>query len=212
MSEERKRSHEKAESFFEDLWRRGDPWELESSEFEQAKYDHEIRILKGRRYPHVLEMGCGAGAFTRRLALIADRVLGLDVSPTAIARARDAATSQVEFRVQNIIEFNPRSEEPWDLTVLNETIYYLGWLYTFFEVTWFATELFHATRQGGQLLMANTRGLTGDYLLSPSIIRTYHNLFTNVGYTLSSEELFTGTKNGVAVEVVISLFTRIDEA
>ena len=40
---------QKAESFFEDLWKRGDPWKLETSEFEQAKYDREIAILPGRR-------------------------------------------------------------------------------------------------------------------------------------------------------------------
>jgi len=205
---EHKVSHEKAERFFEDLWKRGDPWQFESSDFEQTKYDREIQILKGRRYRHVLEMGCGAGAFTRRLAPIADRVLALDISPTAIARARDTAINRVEFRVQNIIDFDPQSEEPWDLVVLNETVYYLGWLYTFFDVTWFASGLFNATRRDGQLLMANTRGGADDPLLTPWIIRTYHSLFANVGYTLTSEELFTGTKNGVQLEVVISLFTK----
>jgi SAM-dependent methyltransferase len=208
----RRESHEKAESFFESLWGQGDPWELESSEFEQRKYDREIRILKGRRYRNVLEMGCGAGAFTLRLDAISDRLLALDVSPTAISRAREAGLEHAEFRVQNVIEFDPRNEGPWDLMVLNEIVYYLGWLYTFFDVTWFAAELFNSTRIGGELLMANTRGGTDDYLLSPYIIRTYHDLFTNVGYTLTSEELFTGKKNDVELEVVISLFTKLPKA
>ena len=52
-------THEKAQSFFEGLWKRGDPWELETSEFEQAKYADEISILAGRRYGRALEIGCG---------------------------------------------------------------------------------------------------------------------------------------------------------
>ncbi len=66
---------QKAQVFFEDLWKRGDPWKFETSEFEQAKYDREITILRGRRYPRALEIGCGAGAFTRRLAREADGYL-----------------------------------------------------------------------------------------------------------------------------------------
>ena len=181
---DRSRRHQQAEDFFEGLWKRGDPWEFETSEFERAKYDEEIRIVSGRRHERVLEMGCGAGAFTRRLSPLADRVLALDVSPTAIARAREAEAGpgNTEFRVQNIMDFDLRAEGFWDLVVLNETIYYLGWLYTFFEVAWFGTELFNATRSGGHLLMANTFGEMSDHLISPTIIRTYHDLFKNVGY------------------------------
>ena len=39
----------------------------------------------------------------------------------------------VEFRVANVMEFNPRSEGPWDLVVMNEMICFLGWLYPFFQ-------------------------------------------------------------------------------
>jgi len=199
---------QKAESFFEDLWKRGDPWKLETSEFEQAKYDREIAILPGRRYPRALEIGCGAGAFTRHLARVADGILALDISPTAIDRARASGINSVDFRVANIMDYNPRAEGPWDLVVMNETICYLGWLYSFFDVAWLAAELFAATRDEGQLLMANTCGGVEDYLLLPWIIRTYHDLFLNVGYRLKAKEIFRGVKNGVEIEVLISLFTK----
>src|SRR5689334_5001551 len=83
--------HKQAEEFFEGLWQRGDPWEFETSAFEQQKYEEEIRLISDRRYERVLEIGCGAGAFTRRLAAHARQVLALDVSPTAIARAIDGS-------------------------------------------------------------------------------------------------------------------------
>ncbi len=199
---------QKAQVFFEDLWKRGDPWKFETSEFEQAKYDREITILRGRRYPRALEIGCGAGAFTRRLARQADGILALDISPSAIDRARAIGISSVDFRVANIMDYNPRAEGPWDLVVMNETICYLGWLYSFFDVAWLAAELFAASREHGQMLMANTCGGVEDYLLRPWVIRTYRDLFLNVGYQLDSEEIFRGTKDGADIEVIVSLFGK----
>jgi SAM-dependent methyltransferase len=200
---------QKAQAFFEDLWKRGDPWKLETSEFERAKYDRETAVLGDRRYPRVLEIGCGAGWFTRSLARIADQIVAIDISPAAISRARTAAgLKAVDFRVANIMDYNPRAEGPWDLVVMSETIYYLGWLYSFFDVAWLAAEIFGATRQGGQMLMANTCGGVEDYLLQPWIIRTYHNLLVNVGYRLESEEMFRGMKDGTEIEVLISLFGK----
>ena len=200
---------QKAESFFDDLWKRGDPWRLETSDFERIKYEREIGILRGRHYSRVLEIGCGAGWFTRSLAQIADQIVALDISPTAIARAQAAGGSEfTDFRVANVMDYNPRAEGPWDLVVMSETIYYLGWLYSFFDVAWLAAELFAATRDKGQLLMANTCGGVEDYLLRPWIIRTYHDLFLNVGYQLDAEETFRGTKDGADIEVIISLFGK----
>lgn len=207
---ERKDSDEKAHAFFEDIWKAGDPWELETSPFEQDKYDREIAILGGRAYGRTLELGCGAGAFTRRLSRISGEVVALDVSSTAIARGRAmlADVRNVDLRVQNIMDYKPASEGPWDLIVINETIYYLGWLYTFFEVAWFASELCRSTQTGGHLLMANTSGGVEDYLLWPSIIKSYRDVFVNTGYEIAAEEVFTGTKSGASLEVPISLFVR----
>src|SRR5206468_8814380 len=133
-------------------------------------------------------------------------------SSKAIAAARAAQDDdfdQVEFRVANVMDWDPKAEGPWDLIVMSETIYYLGWLYSFFDVAWLASELFAATRTGGELLLANTQGDALELLLRPSIIRTYHNLFVNVGYNIRVEEVLRGTKNGVGIEVLITLFGRM---
>src|SRR5438132_986372 len=98
-------------------------------------------------------------------------------SQTGLSSAR---TPEVYCREQNIMHFDLERERPWDLIVLNETIYYLGWLYSFFDVAWLATQLFDATATSGRLLMANTCGGLTNYLLRPPIIRTYHDLFVNV--------------------------------
>ena len=201
----------KAQSFFDDLWARGDPWELEASDFERERYARLIAMLDQSKYARILEIGCGAGAFSRLLAPMAQQLIALDVSSRAIAAARAAQGSikHVEFRAANVMDYDPKAEGPWDLIVMSETIYYLGWLYSFFDVAWLASELFAATRTGGELLLANTQGDALELLLRPSIIRTYHNLFVNVGYNIRVEEVLRGTKNGVGIEVLITLFGRM---
>jgi hypothetical protein len=137
-------------------------------------------------------------------------VLALDVSPTAIARARalGADPAVVDFRQANVMDYNLYTGEPWDLIIISETICYLGWLYSFFDVSWFARELFAATRDNGHCLFANALGEIGDMLLLPWLIRTYRDLFLNVGYSLETEDIFRGTKHGITIEVLMSLFVK----
>jgi SAM-dependent methyltransferase len=204
---------QQAQGFFEELWQRGDHWEFDSSAFEQGRYARLMALLAGRRYAHVLELGCGSGSFTHHLAGLADHVVALDISPTAIARAQDLWTgpATVDFRQANIMEYDLHAEGPWDLVVLSDTICYLGWLYSFFDVSWFASQIFAATRVGGHCLFANTMGEFGDMLMLPWLTRTYWSLLRNVGYHLEVEEIFRGTKYGVTIEVLMSLLSKNSE-
>jgi SAM-dependent methyltransferase len=210
---ERERLGERAFEFSEGLWRRGDVWEFDTSEFERSRFERLLQVLEGARYPRVLELGCGAGQFTRLLARLADHVVAFDIAPSAIARARAAEPdgTTIDYRVGNAMDYGWRSDVPWDLVVMNETICYLGWLYPFFDIAWLASELFAATNGTGRLLMANTCGGTEDYLLRPWLIRTYRDLFLNVGYKLEAEEIFRGTKDDAHLEVLISLFAKVPE-
>jgi SAM-dependent methyltransferase len=201
---------EQAREFFERLWRKGDVWDIETAEFPRRVHDRLIVLLEGQRFRRVLEIGCGGGVFTRRLAALADVVVALDIAPAAIerARAQNADLGRVDFRVANVMEFNPRSEGPWDLVVMNEMICFLGWLYPFFNVAWLASELFAATAAGGRMIMANTMCGMEHPLLLPWIIRTYHDLFRNVGYRVETEEVMRGVKDGVELEILVSRYLK----
>ena len=39
---------QKAQGFFEDLWKGGDYWDFESSDYEHARCQHLLRMLEGR--------------------------------------------------------------------------------------------------------------------------------------------------------------------
>jgi predicted TPR repeat methyltransferase len=197
---ERGQIDQHAQAFFEGLWQNGDHWEIESSAFEQARYKRLLVLLHGRHYSKVLELGCGAGAFTRHLAGLAEHVVALDISPTAIAQAQTLELPTVDFRQTNAMEYDLHREGPWDLVVLSETICYLGWLYSFFDVSWFG---------GGHCLFANAMGEFGDMLLLPWLIRTYRDVLRNVGYELQAEEIFRGTKHGISIDHLIALFAKV---
>jgi SAM-dependent methyltransferase len=207
---DRERLGQKALEFSEGLWQRGDVWEFDTSEFEGARWARLMAVLDGARYPRALELGCGAGHFTRLLTRVTGHIVAFDIAPSAIAQARaaEAAGTTIEYRVGNAMDCDWRDEGPWDLVVMNETLCYLGWLYPFFDIAWFASEILAATRPGGAFLMANSMDAHHDKLLLPYIIRTYRDLFLNVGFRLAREEIFSGTKHDVRFDVLISLFAK----
>ena len=127
--DDRQARDEKARGFFDDIWRKGDFWQLETSDFERERFDYQLNFLKDRRYGQALEIGCGGGRFSLLIASVADEVVALDVSSLAIERARSlSARENITFKVANIMEYDPVAAGPWDLIVMSETIYYLGWL------------------------------------------------------------------------------------
>lgn len=195
-------------SFFDDLWRK-DPWHFNTSDYEQRRFANLTGLIADRRYRRGVEIGCGAGAFTRHLAPLVDRLVASDVSAEAVERARGLGLANVEFQIVNALAKGWGDEEgPLDLISFNDTIHYLGWRYTFFDVAWLAHRMFEALAPGGRLLMANTENKSGDYLLLPFLVRSYRDLFVNVGFTVEREQEFRDTNKGVEYTVLASVFTR----
>jgi SAM-dependent methyltransferase len=200
----------KAQRALEERLGLGDGWEEELSPLDQASHARQLALLGRRRYGDVLELGCGAGLFTRELAGIADRVTAVDVAPLAIARARALGLDRgvVEFQLANVMDYDVRLAGPWDLIVMSETIYELGWLYPLFDIGWLAAELFAATREGGRLMMANTYGREAEDVVSDWLIDTCRDLLLNVGYRREAEEVVHGTRDGLEYRTLITLFSK----
>lgn len=193
-------------------WSAGDPWGFQSA-FASDRLHYEIQLLSDRRYQRALELGCGNGRFAALLGPLCDRVLALDIAEAAIdlARRTAGAAPHVEFRVANAVDFDPHEEGPWDLVVLNEMLYCVGWLYPLFDVAWMASELFAATTLGGRLLLMNTYGGPDDSLLHPHLLHTYRDLFVHVGYEIERQEIAAGVDDGEEMEVLLCLFRKTAE-
>jgi SAM-dependent methyltransferase len=113
---------------FDRVYARLDPWGYATSPYEAARRDAVIAALPRRRYRSVLEVGCGEGYMTRLLAERAERVVGLDISGSAVALARNSSPP-ANVRVVRADLLAPAlppeaGAGSFDLVVCAEVLYY----------------------------------------------------------------------------------------
>jgi SAM-dependent methyltransferase len=101
-----------------------DPWQFASSDYERGRYQALLSMLQRQRYRWAFEPGCSIGELSALLAPRCDRLLAIDVAPTAITRARQRCHEfpNVEFEVADLERFEP--DRVFDLIVLSEIGYY----------------------------------------------------------------------------------------
>lgn len=90
---------------------------------------HYQEFLLGHVPAHchkALEIGCGTGAFSRRLAGRAEHVLALDLSPQMIRIARECSTNftNIDFRVADAVEWDFPAEQ-FDCIATIATLHHL---------------------------------------------------------------------------------------
>ncbi|MET0189083.1 MAG: SAM-dependent methyltransferase, partial [Pseudonocardia sediminis] len=68
------------------LYRSANPYGIDGNAYEQQKYDRVLDALAGRRFGRVLEVGCGEGDLSERLAGVTDELVGVDICDAAVAR------------------------------------------------------------------------------------------------------------------------------
>lgn len=108
--------------------RRVDAFSYGSSPYERARQEAVAAAAAERPARRVLELGCGEGFLTERLASLGGHVTAVDISPTALARARQrlaAAGDRVAFVEANIRSWVPPSAG-FDLIVASDVLNYLG--------------------------------------------------------------------------------------
>lgn len=114
-----------SEPFFEEKYSAAaDPWDFETSAYEQYRYATIVRTLQGRRYERAFEPGCSIGILTVELARMCNSVEAIDISPTAVASARErcAAFENVAVRQGKLPDSIPSGL--FDLIVFSEIGYY----------------------------------------------------------------------------------------
>ena len=105
---------EETEQF--DSWRQED---LSNSDKRIAK-----AIISGHEFQRIIDIGCGKGVFTSTLKTDANEVVGIDLSETAIAKAR-SKYPHIDFRVGSTMILENPAGEPVDLIVLMEILSYV---------------------------------------------------------------------------------------
>ncbi len=106
-----------------------DPWGFEVPQFsyQRQKYDTITRLVPDRQFEDALDLGCGIGLLTQRLASRATRVLGLDVSQVAVdaANTRLAHDPNIRFEQADILQLPDDLDGRFDLIVVADVLYYL---------------------------------------------------------------------------------------
>lgn len=147
-------------SYFEAMFQGdADPWGLESRAYEAAKFADTVQSLGGRHYGSALEVGCAGGSLTLQLAPFCQSVLAIDVSETALERARTrcAHLPQVRFERMVFPVTSPVGLTP-DLVVMSEVAYY----WDDRDISQAADWLKGSLAPGGDLLLVHWTGET-DY-------------------------------------------------
>ncbi|KPA19299.1 nodulation protein S NodS [Candidatus Magnetomorum sp. HK-1] len=112
---------------FEDPWEQTTRMEWAS---EKAVALNLIKKLKSRK---VIELGCGLGHYTSKIQKLGVNVLGVDISQTAINKAK-LNYNDCDFIVGDILDFSIYKEYKPDIIVMAEiTWYVLDKLDTFIE-------------------------------------------------------------------------------
>lgn len=102
---------------------REDPWGTSYLVPERYWVESTLGLIREGRYKNSMDAGCGEGFFTQFLLEISDRVTGIDVSSTAIKRARVRLGDRAIFICGDIINLD--ITEKFDLICCLELLYYL---------------------------------------------------------------------------------------
>jgi len=145
--------------YFEGIFKSDeDPWHLASSDYERRKFDRTIAVLQDRRYAAALEVGCAHGVLTERLQEVCDHLLAIDISETALRRAKErlAERPQAQFAAMAFPRQSPTGT--FDLCLLSEVAYYWDPDDLALAARWMTEHL----APGGRALLVHYNGAT-DY-------------------------------------------------
>jgi trans-aconitate methyltransferase len=159
--------------FFEAKYKKqADPWNFVKSDYELKRYDTILAALNHRRYRSAFEPGCSIGVLTERLATLSDKVVAIDFSPSAVAKAlaRCSHCPGVEIHCASLPAYMPGSG--FDLIVLSEIGYY------FSPEEWevLSSRIVSAMDQGATLLAAHWLGHSKDHRMGGDAV---HEILNN---------------------------------
>lgn len=179
-----RRTHER-------LYRHPDPYAIGLSPYEQQKYAAVMDALSGRRFRRVLEVGCGEGDLSVRLAGHAEALLGVDISTAAVERAA-ARVPSATFVRRTLPREMP--DGTFDLIVCSDVLYY--WEPVTLRVG--IAALLDRLRPGGALLAYHYRGGFGQVNTADAVHDGLHAAAAARGLDARRQETVAGVGPGAA--------------
>jgi cyclopropane fatty-acyl-phospholipid synthase-like methyltransferase len=113
--------------YFNWRYRSPDPYKVSASGYEREKMERVMATLGfEKRFASILEIGCGEGNMTARLASISGRTLATDISDMAVRRTRETTSSFPNVETQRLDLLSDEPPGQFDLVVASEVLYYFG--------------------------------------------------------------------------------------
>ena len=111
--------------YFDQLYRENeDPWDFESSDYEQAKYAATLAALPKQYYQNAFEIGCSIGVLTHQLAARCQQLLAVDGSEVPLRRARARLAKQKHVQIEKMRVPDTFPDDRYDLILVSEVGYY----------------------------------------------------------------------------------------
>jgi SAM-dependent methyltransferase len=101
-----------------------DPWQQTTREEWTSEKAVALNLIKKLKPVKVIELGCGLGHFTKKISDLGVDILGLDISTTAIQKAKNNYPN-CNFAVGDILDFEIYREYKPDVIVMAEITWYV---------------------------------------------------------------------------------------
>jgi peptidoglycan/xylan/chitin deacetylase (PgdA/CDA1 family)/glycosyltransferase involved in cell wall biosynthesis/2-polyprenyl-3-methyl-5-hydroxy-6-metoxy-1,4-benzoquinol methylase len=127
-----------------------DPWNCESSDYEQLRYRDTLELIPDLPGGSALELACAQGHFAAQLAPRVGALLATDLSPKALERAVERCAGLPNVAFQRLDFVSQPLPGRFDLIVCSEALYYLDG-----SLKVLARKLAEGLKPGGLLVMAH---------------------------------------------------------
>jgi len=90
-------------------------------------------FLQDKQFAHTLEIGCGAGTWTKEITKHSDHVLGLDISENMVGFAKKKNLDSVEFMVMDFLKLDASKFNSYDCLISMRMLRFLDDIDLFFK-------------------------------------------------------------------------------
>lgn len=90
-------------------------------------------FLQDKQFNYTLEIGCGAGTWTKEITKYSDHVLGLDISENMVKFAKKKNLGSVEFMVMDFLKLNANEFNNYDCLISMRMLRFLDDIDLFFK-------------------------------------------------------------------------------
>lgn len=101
-----------------------DPWEQSTREGFASEKAVALNLIRKVGAQRVMELGCGFGHYTAKIAALGVKALGVDISITAIAKAK-TLHQECQFEAGDILDFDLYKNFRPDVIVMAEITWYV---------------------------------------------------------------------------------------